>query len=246
MKGALILAGEALTVEGLEVYNWHDHGMKFTPWSYRRGQTRYKSYNRRREQGVIRQIVHHWTGGEGTERAVFNTLVRRGLGIHFFNRFDGVIFQYCDPAELICAHASALNTLSIGIENQNRGWPKGSSARMRAKYPRGMFRDRIKGREVAMCSFFPEQLDSASLLTETLLDFFDIEPVIPGNPEILEHAAGPVSGAVLRDTIPREWNDEFEGVLGHYHASKKYCPGIQLLESLVDDGVVEPVVLAVE
>lgn len=245
MRGdALIVGGEAYEV-GFEIHNWHDHGMKFTPWSYRRGSTRLKSYNRPRRDKRVKQIVHHWTGGEGTERAVFNTLIRRKLGIHFFNRYDGVVFQYCDPVSLICAHASALNDFSLGIENQNRGWPTGSSARLRKKYPRGVFRDTLKGRSIAMCSFTSEQLGSAVELTETLLDVLEIEPHIPGDPELLAQG-GPASGVILRDTIPREWNDEFEGVLGHYHASKKYCPGIQLLETLIDEEVVEPVVLEVE
>jgi len=246
MRGdRLIAGGEEFDVEGLTIRNWHDHGMRFTPWSISRAGQRYKSYNRPRRNEEIFQIVHHWTGGEGTERAVFNTLVRRKLGIHFFNRYDGVVFQYCDPVELICAHASALNTHSIGIENQNRGWPNGSSERLRKKYPRAVFRDRLKGREIAMCGFTADQLDSASVLTEALLEIFDIDPHIPGDPEIVEQGT-PVSGVVLRETIPGEFNESFEGVLGHYHASKKYCPGIQILESLVDDGVVEPVILEVE
>jgi hypothetical protein len=232
MGDHLIAYGVGIEVDA-EVQTWEDdHDMRFT-WS--------GGGARRRVGGLPNLIVGHWTGGEGQAAQVFRTLLTRktkdgrGLSVHLFIDYRGVIWQFAD-LEMQTRHASAVNPRSIGVEMQNQGLPrKGKLPKSWAPYPRGVYRDYLKGSDRAMCFFTGDQMEAWVALCETLCNFFNIAKQVPGDPEMLKRGSIG-SGMVLRDTMPKRANKTFEGVIGHYHCSRKLDPGTQPLEELVDDG----------
>ena len=229
---ALIYNGEELPCAA-EVVDWHEHGLEFKPGM---GHNR----KRRHEPNLL---VGHWTGGEGDERRIFNTLRRRGLGIHWTIPYDGVIYQHCDPALVAVAHAGrGNNSRSMGVELQNRGFPKRRAdgrdrtkapavptrasvvSAGRGKFPRGIYRDRLHGRRVSMCYFTVEQVEAWICLCDALTAADIIVPQVPKNS----------AGELIQRQLPPSKRKRFEGVVGHYHLSgKKYDPGTDLLNALI-------------
>lgn len=193
--------------DGLEVSDWTEHGMRFLA-----GQ----GHNRIRLEPV-EIACWHWSGGEGDEEQIYRTLVRRKLGIHFFIRIDGRIFQYADPGTTVCAHASAVNDRSAGIEMQNRATVHFWSRRPQ----REVYRPVLKGKARKLLRFSAAQIDSAVKLARRL-------PVPAYVPEV--GWGGPLQ--LFTDRIPRDAVPEITGHIGHYHVSRKLDPGTDVLQAI--------------
>lgn len=232
MSDYLLAYGDRIELAA-EVKTWEEHGMHFT---FAGG-----GAQKRSGDALPDLIVGHWTGGEGQARQVYSTLLsrktedERGLSVHVFIDYDGVIWQFAD-LDRRTRHASAVNNRSVGVEMQNQGFPrKGKLPKSWKPYERGRYRDLLKGKERTMCFFTADQLEAWCALCEGVCDHFGIPKQVPANAELLKQGNF-ASGLVLRDTLPRRANKTFKGVIGHYHCSKKLDPGTQPLEELVEEG----------
>ncbi len=120
IDGAIIVGQEKFVLPGVRVITFEDHGLLYTV----------------ENTAVARRIpprwlVYHWTGSnrDGIEGAtkLFENLMNRkpvGLSVEFFIDTSGVIYQFCDPADVRCRHASRVNEISIGVEVSGLGWAK--------------------------------------------------------------------------------------------------------------------------
>ncbi len=216
---ALIYRGEDIS-HGLPVLDWTEHGMKFPTRRMRRAPTLY---------------VQHWTGGEGDAARIFRVLKKRRLSVHLAIEQDGTIYQFADLADR-CAHAGMVNFRSVGVEIANRGvpprsrsLPRGSRPRTRSwgKWKREVYEDTIRRRKIKMTRFYPEQIESAVRLAET------ITALIPSIPKAVPKTE---DGELLRGT-PHWVRRRFKGVAGHFQLStNKIDPGTDLLLKLIDEG----------
>lgn len=217
--GTLICDGQSIFLTN-EVRNWLDHGMQF---SWKEGGAR----SRPRDP---RMIVGHWTGGESSGRTLFRNIRRRktrdgrGLSVHLYIDYEGVIWQYCDTI-LSTRHAGKANGRAIGIEKQNRAWDPKKLPKSWAKFERGKLRQTLKGRSVSVLSFTTAQLESWVEVAGALSDFYQIPYHVPANS----------NGSLLTDQMTRAQWSRFEGTLGHYHLTDtRLDPGIQPLGALVE------------
>lgn len=222
---------------------WEDHGLRFT-W---------------KEGGVKpmeiepRLVVGHWTGGENGGKTVFEVLKSRktkdgrGLSTQLFIDYKGICWQY-SPLLTICRHASGVNPWSIGVEMQSRGVDLGKDTPKKwlERAPRGVFVDRLLGKERSFVYFTTEQMNTWVQLCVTLSKTLSIPAQIPGDMKVVDASSeDDDSGFVLRDTISKnEWG-EIRGFIGHYHVHLnnledpprgKLDPGPQPLEELWKEG----------
>ncbi len=174
---------------------------------------------------VCRQIVNHWTGGEGVPSAVFKTMLthrnafdaKEPLSVHFIVDPRGNIYQTADT-EMRCVHAGRANSYSIGIEHVGRG------SDLRVK-PRGIVRTRITetihGVRVAYDDLTPEQIRASVQLNEALCRLYALPACkVPEKP----------NGEVLLAELPETAAALFSGCTGHlhHHPSKIDCGGTLL------------------
>lgn len=217
----------------IDVEDWNSHGMRFTS---KKGGVRGRRNARQPDL-----IVGHWTGGEGGAEQVFNALKgrktrdKKGLSCHFFIDYQGRAFQFADLAQ-VTRHASAVNERSIGVEMQNRGFDV-NRPRWNEKFPRAVYEEKMKGRVKRLTVFTSAQLVTWMGLCNALCEGLNIPKQVPSWTEVRN-----ASGVVLRDTIPKKLNRSIQGVIGHYHVSRKYDPGTQPLELLIDHGYLPLVV----
>jgi hypothetical protein len=114
-SGHIIVAGRSEPVSGAVVRTWLDHGLTFD--------TEHAPHRTK----PIRWGVLHWTGGGKREglagaKTIHRTLNRRGLSVEFAITDEGTIWQFVDPVEQRCRHASRLNEISLGVEVSGPGW----------------------------------------------------------------------------------------------------------------------------
>ena len=176
---------------------------------------------RLRGRVVPQNVVGHWTGGYGSGAVLKERMANRvdrktgkplKLSVHYNIAQDGHITQYEDASKTICLHAGYMNAKSIGIEVTGLGHSKTTST--------GVNLQKIKGRQVVVHNFTPEQVISWVSLVTDLCNEFGIPKRIPA--EYREYGVGQML--------------TYTGVCGHLHCSYKLDPGTQLLEALVDDG----------
>lgn len=220
----LIVAGKPL--RGSErVLDWHATGLAFAP--------PYKGCRARTQPCTLG--VGHWTGGEaGTMtsaddgKRVYDVLKNRTneagkptpLSVHFCVGYDGTIWQYADPAAVVCLHAGAVNDFSWGVEIVNRGLPP-DQGRGREEVAH-----KVHGRLVKQLAFTQSQLDSWLWLCDAVQGALGLPRAVPAGP--LEPVSDRIADAKLR---------AFRGVVEHLHASSsKVDGGTQLVRHLLSAG----------
>jgi N-acetyl-anhydromuramyl-L-alanine amidase AmpD len=201
---------------GIEVYNWTSHELCFE----QHDPNHYARMTRPDGTPNLTMGCLHWTGGEGDYRAVYRTLRKRELGIHFFIDHKGRIFQFADPAVTVCPHAGAVNRYAYGIEMQGRG--TNHSDALNKRRPRGVERQELHGEERSVALFTTDQVEAALGLCDAMADLANIPRRIPDHLDAIE---------------PADARKKFRGVLGHLHvSSRKLDPGAQLFEALEEEG----------
>ncbi len=174
-----------------------------------------KHLRQRREP--VRAIVVHHTAGEGNGTAVFNTLVKRGLSVHFTIDGSGRIIQHAD-LDHVTFHGGVTNSWSVGIEIVNRGVPP-----CLPRAPRNVIMEQMHGHIRPMLAFYPAQVSAARFLVRDLCDLFQLPVACPVDQ----------SGALETTTISDERLATFRGILGHYHFKRtKIDPVPHILEEI--------------
>jgi hypothetical protein len=206
-NGVDISAGTEL--DGL-VNDWTAHGLQFTG-----ARSEKNNHPRTRKPDLL---VFHWSGGEGGFRQIYRTLTSRKLGVHLFIAYDGTITQFADLWTVSCAHASAANPRSIGVEMQNKAF-----GAPHARFPRATLPMVGHGGKYRGLSMTGEQLASAVALAELVTASLAFPFTMP---------AAPGGKAPLLDFLPKAEQRSFSGVCGHIHFSPKVCPGAQVMRVL--------------
>ena len=208
LSNHLIIGGElvplSLDVRGARLFR--DTGLEFTPLNTR-CLARVKP---------VDLITVHDQAGEGNGKRLYRVLLKRRLSVHFQIQNDGVIYQYCDPLLVSCAHMGPGNRRSIGIEVQNAvfpPFPPGERHRLRAflrgvvtgkerMFGRPRVRELYRGRERTVLGHFaPQQVALKELVLVLLRKCLDVPPRLPLDGE----------GGVTGDRLPADW----QGVASH-------------------------------
>jgi N-acetylmuramoyl-L-alanine amidase len=199
-------------------------------------------------QSMVDQFVIHYDVC-GTSKRCFDVLhYNRGLAVQFMLDLDGTIYQTLDLKEGAW-HATKANGRSVGIEIANMGayaadeenpfkqWyktlPDGQTVMTvpgpaesngirnkslvlmpsRPKPVTAM----IQGKPRTQYDLTPQQYDSLIKLTAALSKTF---------PKIKLDYPRDKSGKLIRDVLPNEVYDHYQGVLGHFHVqTNKSDPG---------------------
>jgi hypothetical protein len=171
----------------------------------------------RTRRDEIRAIVLHHTAGEGNGTAVFNTLVKRGLSVHFTIDANGRVIQHADVHD-VTFHAGDANGWSVGIEVVNRGIPPELP---RAK--RDIITQTVHGKKRPMLAFYPEQIIATRYLVHDLCSLLQLPVSVPLTSD----------GVMWTTVLPSAVLAAHRGVLGHFHlTAKKIDPVPHLLEAM--------------
>ena len=199
-------------------------------------------------QRTVDQFVLHFDVC-GTSRQCFKILQdHRDLSVHFMLDLDGTIYQTLDLKERAW-HASASNSRSVGVEIANMGaYPvdgKNPLAKWYAKEADGQTRitipaeygdggiltknfvghpvrpnpitGLIQGKELTQYDYTPQQYQALIKLTATLCKVL---------PRIQCDYPKDAAGKLIRNKLPDEQLQTYQGVLGHYHIqTEKVDPG---------------------
>lgn len=178
-----------------------EHGLRFRP-----------PEGCRIRRGDIRQVVLHWTGGEGSALQVYRTLAARRLGIHYVVDAAGVVWQMCDEAH-VAYHVGAGNEGSIGIEIVCAGVGPVAG--------RQRYAGCVHGKKLVISDFYDCQKAAVVGLVNKLVERYEIPRAVPREMDVLPDAAG--------------WT----GVCGHLHWSqRKVDPGPRIFHELTEVGYV--------
>jgi len=210
-------------------------------------------------QQVVDQFVIHFDVA-GTSRQCFKVLHdARDLSVHFMLDLDGTIYQTLDVKERAW-HATTSNTRSVGIEIASPGayptnnakalgnwYATDAGGRTRITLPQSLgdggirtkdFVGRparserivgeIQGQHLAQYDFTPEQYRALIHLTAALCRVL---------PKINCDYPRDAAGQLVREKLPDEELERYQGVLGHYHVQKnKVDPGPAFQWDRVIDG----------
>lgn len=172
----------------------------------------------RHRRSPITAIVLHHTAGEGKADAIYRTLVRRELSVHFTIDRDGRIVQHADLS-LCCFHAGKVNDFTVGIEIANKGVYPAIEGK-----PREFYRDQVRGVPRKFLKFTDAQVASTKSIVKDLCELLEIPYRFPVGTD----------GKVSRNTLPYHDYKGWRGLLGHFHvSSKKVDPSPHLLDELV-------------
>jgi N-acetylmuramoyl-L-alanine amidase len=217
---ALILGGKQIPCEA-KVVDWHEHGMEHSIG---------EGHNKKRSQ-QIDLFVLHWTGGEGDEKQMHRVLETRELGVEFYIRQDGVVFQYADPLLVDTADSGFVNPRSIGVEISNYGFRKVASEIPEAGKARPLYSTKQQGRKRTFAAYWPAQLTAAIQLTDAVIGYDHPGIKIP---RCVPRAA---DGSLLTTTMTTREVRNYSGVLGHFHISKmKSDPGTDIFDAFIAAG----------
>ena len=198
-------------------------------------------------QGAVDQFVLHYDGC-GLSQICFQTLVGRGLKVHFLLDLDGTVYQTLDLRER-AAHATTSNDRSIGVEIANIGaFAPGDSKMLDEWYHRdrqGRPYVRIPAAAGAPRFFTPGFVARPArdelirgVVQDRPLAQYDFTPeqyaalirltaalctVFPRiKPEVPRTAAG----RFVTHQLPAEALAQYQGILGHWHIqANKTDPG---------------------
>lgn len=222
----LIIGGKSVPC-AKPVFNWNDHGMKFTE----------KNGGRKRDikKTEIDLFVLHWTGGEGTAKGCFNVLNSRELGVEFYIGRAGEIYQFADPILVDTFDAGSVNPRSVGVEIANYGFRTNPSEIPQPGKDRKVYEGTIRGRKLKIASFYDTQLESAYELVKSVCAAIPTIPfVVPGDKD----------KNLFSGTLTKQQLKNWKGVLGHWHISDNKCdPGIDIFDHFVKKGTMHKEVL---
>lgn len=157
----------------------------------------------------VRQIVIHYDVAYSARHAE-QILQNRGYSTHFCIDHDGTIIQCHNPATKVALHAGPPNEYSIGIDLNNPADPKyAETDRKKNGRKREVVRSKIHGGYVDRLDYWPEQIEALQELLEILCTEFGIPKTYPKTKE----------GEPYKTVYPDRAT--FNGVLGHYHWSKR-------------------------
>lgn len=200
-------------------------------------------------QEKVDQFVYHYDVA-GTSRSCFRVLHDiRGLSVHFMLDVDGTIYQTLDLKERAW-HAGTANSRSVGIEIANIGayradrtsdpldqwyrrdenglrrvvfpvWMKETGIRTPGFVARPARNEvvvgEVQGRQYKMYDLTPQQYDSLIKLTAALCTVF---------PNMTCDYPRDSQGQLITRVLSREAQEEYRGLMGHYHVSaQKQDPG---------------------
>ncbi len=156
-------------------------------------------------------VVHH--DACLNARSCFKVLVRRGLSTHFIIDNDGVIYQPWDLCHSTW-HAGSVNRYSIGFDMSNAATINYLNYYREQGVDRGVFTAEINGGRFTALGYSEAQYLSCIACIRAITRYFPrIKPLPPIGPD------GQVINGVIAD-------QNFEGVVGHYHLSvHKWDPG---------------------
>jgi len=212
-------------------------------------------------QEVVDQFVIHFDVA-GTSRQCFKVLHdARDLSVHFMLDLDGTLYQTLDVKERAW-HATSSNTRSVGIEIANVGaypsseadvfqrWYENNTNGTRIKIPSELgdggirtpgfvgrparfepVTGEVQGQTLVQYDFTPEQYRALTHLTAALCKVF---------PKLRCDFPRDARGKLVREKLPAEELERYQGVLGHYHVQRnKVDPGPAFQWEKVIDGVRE-------
>jgi len=214
MDGAIILGGKKVIVPGVRVATWHDHGMTFD-----------LEHAPSREE-AIRWLVLHWTAserrGEAGAAKIHNTLTSRGLSVDFAITNEGDLWQFVDPLERRCRHASRANPYSIGVEVSAVGWVRPGRELTGDTAQRERYRATIHGWSTELLDYLEPQHRAVAGLADALVEGAGLEPRVEMAPYTRRS---------------RRYLEAHGGVMGHLHCAAwvkhpKIDPGPRPLQRL--------------
>ena len=172
-----------------------------------------------RSASATTQGILHWTGGEGSGRTCYDTLVSRRLSCHFSLDRDGTLWQFCDPATTIShSAATAVNNVAWSIEITCYGVQTSPAARTAAGRARSTYQATLQGEEYTVGDYTDAQYATVLELCNLIHTNLNIPKVAFTSPH---HFVGYSNAAAAR------------GVIGHYQASdQKTDPGPRIFERL--------------
>ena len=174
-------------------------------------------------------IVTHWDAALSAD-SCYKILKKRGISSHFVIDNDGTIYQMVDTQN-IAWHAGirSVNEASIGIDFTNAYYTKYQNWYERKGFgPRPVLEGvKMHGRTLdPFLGYYPVQIDAYRALVKGLCKHYDIKLECP----LDEH------GELLSTVDDSAAKGQFEGVVGHYHLTrrKKDTAGLELKEILED------------
>lgn len=214
----LIIGGKVVPCSK-PVYNWNDHGMKFTD----------KKGGRKRDvkKTEINLFVLHWTAGEGDVVSCFNVLNARELGVEFYISREGEIFQFADPILVDTFDAGSVNPRSVGVEIANYGFKKEPKEIPSKAKDRKLIETIIRGHKIKLAKFYDIQLEACNALVDSVCNAITTIPkTLPSE-----------KGKYFSNTMTKKQLNSYKGLIGHFQISEnKIDPGTDLLEYLHNKG----------
>ena len=198
-------------------------------------------------QKHVDQLVLHYDN-TGLSSLTFGILQKRGLSAHFLVDVDGTIYQTLDLRERAW-HATTSNERSIGVEIAHIGayppaetktpakwYARDPAGRVRLQIPPGVREPRIlkpdfigrpdrnepvhatiQDHDLVQYDYTPEQYAALARLTAALNRVF---------PKIRLEVPRDAKGAVLSRKLDDKADENFTGILGHFHIQEnKVDPG---------------------
>lgn len=166
-----------------------------------------------------KQIVLHWTGGEGDAAQVYRTLREAGASVPLFVDAAGVVWQFMD-IDRQGVHCPGWNASGVGIEIQNRG-TRIADVKLRSGVVRSEVEEIVHGRLTKYSDYTPAQVVSVVTLVRALCDHYRLPVQVPVDRR----------GQVITGVLSTLEAARFRGVCGHYQTpgATKADPGPRLL-----------------
>ena len=186
-------------------------------------------YDFKAEDRQPTMIVTHWDAALSAE-SCYRILKKRGISSHFVIDNDGTIYQMVDTKH-VCWHAGigSVNRVSIGIDFTNAYYTKYQDWYERKGFgPRPVLEGvRMHGRTLdPFLGYYPVQIEAYKALVKGLCEHYNIKLECP----LDEH------GELLSTVDDSAAKGKFEGVVGHYHLTrrKKDTAGLEFKKILED------------
>lgn len=219
MASGIVVAGKTYAVCNvytgavIPVLGPEDHKVEFRPGD---------GYNKKRVK-PIDLGVFHWTGSENAVETMVETLRQRKLGVEFAISPHGVIYQFCDPAEVDTADAGIANSRSWGVEIVNAGFRRLSTLWREPAYrkppmgPRNAQTVTMHGKSVTVYDFYGAQKQAAFALNKAMSE------------AVSTYSLDVCTASSVVDI------NKVKGAIGHFHiTTDKYDPGLPFMLELAD------------
>lgn len=177
----------------------------------------------------IRLFVNHWDVCLSS-KACSDVLNKRGISVHFLIDNDGTIYQTMDMQHGGWhAGTSRVNRSSVGVEISNAYYPKYQDWYVRNGHGE---RPTVEGAWVhgskldPFLGFYPVQIEAAKALWKAIESTTNVEMQTPLS------QFGKTSTKYVQDVV----YGKYQGIVSHYHCSKKKidCAGLDI-QQLIDE-----------